>query len=338
MLVGLPRAGFIPHPPKLRVKSGGPLRIDPKCASPAPLLAALALGWTLPGTAGISFVTPNPGDPMEVRIDDQVFTAFRTDTRVPCLYPLIGPSGANLTRHYPLRKDVPGEASDHPHHTSFWFTHGAVNGHDFWHDPDCSIVAKSTVTGSDSLTAHLEWIAKGQVILREKRQYTFASRDQTRTITVTSQLTPATGDVVFGDTKEGSFAIRLAPTLRHKGEVAKGHILNSEGLTDGKVWGQRAKWVACYGPDANEQPAVVAILDHPTNLRHPTWWHARDYGLLGANPFGRHDFEGKKDQPHLGDHTLKKGDTLTLRYQLLIHQGTVESAKVPDAWTTFAKQ
>jgi hypothetical protein len=302
------------------------------------LISALLLaGTALSGAAEITFVKPRPQDPLVVQVDGQTFTAFRTDTRVPCLYPLVGPSGANITRHFPLKKNVPGEASDHPHHTSFWFTHGSVNGHDFWHGQKCTIVAKSTVTGSGTLTANLDWIAKGQVILKEQRQYKFSADDKTRRIDVTSKLTPAAGDVVFGDTKEGSFAIRFAPTLRLKGEVAKGHILNSEGQKDGDTWGKRAKWVAYHGPDANNAPAVVAILDHPRNLRHPTWWHARDYGLLAANPFGQHDFEKKKDQPRLGDYTLKKGSTLTQRYQLVIHQGTIETAGIEDAWKAFAK-
>ena len=61
------------------------------------------------------------------------------------------------------------------------------------------------------------------------------------------------------------------------------------------------------------------------------------YGLLAANPFGQHDFEKKKDQPHLGDYTLKKGTALTQRYQLVIHQGTIDTAKVEDAWKAFGR-
>jgi hypothetical protein len=77
-------------------------------------------------------------------------------------------------------------------------------------------------------------------------------------------------------------------------------------------------------------------MDHPSNLRHPTWWHARDYGLLAANPFGIHDFEGKEDE-HLGDYTLKKDETLTLRYQVVVHQGTLESAALPKHFKKFSK-
>jgi hypothetical protein len=33
------------------------------------------------------------------------------------------------------------------------------------------------------------------------------------------------------------------------------------------------------------------MMDHPSNPRFPTYWHARDYGLFSLNPFGVRDFE-----------------------------------------------
>jgi len=30
----------------------------------------------------------------------------------------------------------------------------------------------------------------------------------------------------------------------------------------------------------------IAVFDHPSNPRHPTTWHVRDYGLFAANPLG----------------------------------------------------
>ena len=80
---------------------------------------------------------------------------------------------------------------------------------------------------------------------------------------------------------------------------------------------------------------MVALLDHPENLRHPTWWHARDYGLLAANPFGAKDF---KDKTFKGDGSfiLKKGESLTQRYRLILHQGDLESARVEASWQEFS--
>ena len=36
-----------------------------------------------------------------------------------------------MTRNWPM-KNVENEEHDHPHHRSFWYAHGDVNGHDFW--------------------------------------------------------------------------------------------------------------------------------------------------------------------------------------------------------------
>ena len=56
--------------------------------------------------------------------DSKLITEFRTDRQVPCLYPLVGPNGTSVTRHYPFKEGIAGEATDHPHHISAWFTHG----------------------------------------------------------------------------------------------------------------------------------------------------------------------------------------------------------------------
>ncbi|HBE97894.1 MAG TPA: hypothetical protein DDW68_12055 [Verrucomicrobiales bacterium] len=266
---------------------------------------------------------------------DKLITEYRTDSSVPYLYPLVGPSGTGLTRSFPMVKDVAGEQSDHPHHRSFWFTHGNVNGHDFWHDPkhNSKIQHQSfeNVKGG-TFTANLHWTHKDKIILKEKRTYQFEKlSDKALSIVVNSQIT-AEIDAKFADTKEGSFALRIAPTLRHKGNVAKGQLANSEGQIDGKVWGKRAKWVSVHGPDSKGQATVITMMDHPENLRHPTWWHARTYGLIAANPFGKKDF-GEKES---GDYNLKRGKTLTQRYGILLESGKFDKEAVAKSYQKFA--
>ena len=72
----------------------------------------------------------------------------------------------------------------------------------------------------------------------------------------------------------------------------------------------------------------VAIFDHPSNPRHPTWWHARAYGLVAANAFGVHNFESKP--AGTGDFTIEAGESATFRYRFLFHEGDVERGKI--AW------
>jgi hypothetical protein len=143
------------------------------------------------------------------------------------------------------------------------------------------------------------------------------------------------GKVALGDTKEGSMAIRLAPTMRLKtkeGKVGKGHILNSEGQRDGQTWGKRAAWCDYYGP-VEGKTVGVAIFDHPKNPKHPTWWHVRDYGLFTANPFGVHNFERK--QKGVGDITIPDGESLTFKYRFYFHKGDTNQADVAEHYRQY---
>lgn len=277
------------------------------------------------------------GSSLKIFRGETLVTEYRTDHDFPYLYPLVGPAGNNLTRNFPMSDDFKDEEKDHPHHRSFWFTHGSVNGHDFWASSDhkSRIIHKSFENqDGGSFTANLVWDHDGEVLLKEKRTFHFDMPDDTTmSVDVTSVLT-AVVDVTFGDTKEGSFSMRIAPTLRTEGKVAKGHLANSEGQKDGEVWGKRANWISAYGPDPEGKATVMTMMDHPSNLRHPTYWHARTYGLLTANPFGVKDFTKKGN----GDFLLKKGESQIQRYRVLIQTGDFDSNSVKKAFGAFSKK
>jgi len=82
-------------------------------------------------------LTQSP-DKISVEIDGKPFSDFfiGKDARKPYLHPLRTADGKIITRHYPM-ENVKGESHDHPHHRGLWFTHGDVNGLDFWsNEPD----------------------------------------------------------------------------------------------------------------------------------------------------------------------------------------------------------
>ena len=283
----------------------------------------------------------------QVLINGELFVGYNTiDTAKPFLYPIIGPTGANMTRHYPMKKGVAGESDDHPHHTSFWFAHGGVNGVDLWHGK--GKVVENVIsefppkTGLDvSIKAQDIWLKKDRNVMADvETDYGFSVlKDGSRVIDYHTNITPGEGadKLVFADTKEGTMAIRLAPQLRLKGDVATGKAINSNGDKDGKVWGKRAKWVAYWGV-IDGKTCGVAIFDHPTNLRHPTWWHARDYGLVAANPFGMSDFERGKHKRGAGSYTVKKGEALDQRYRFILFAGTAEEADIAGKYDQWVKE
>lgn len=275
---------------------------------------------------------------LQILDSGQLLSAFHSDGRFPFLYPVHSPSGANVLRNWPMKPDFAGEEQDHPHHRGIWLTHGSVNGYDFWVDTGKgsptirtnSIADKVANKDAASFTADLTWVADKNELLKEVRRYRFSKPNaDTIRIDIESTLTAIADTVVFGDTKEGTFALRTDRTLRVKGETAKSTLTNSNGQTNLDAWGKKASWAAYSGPDELGKPAVVAIVENPDSFRSPTHWHARDYGLLAANPFGIHDFEKKKDKT-LGNHTLKKDESIKLSYSVIVHHGTLETAKLNE--------
>lgn len=245
----------------------------------------------------------------------------------PYFHPLLMPDGARLSRNWPM-EEGPDEAKDHPHHRGLWFTFGEVNGIDFWSESERSgTIRQEELVRVHEGAVHAEvvtrnaWVARdGHVVCRDERTFRIYDTNATQLFDYEITIQASEGDVTFGDTKEGMMAIRLAPTMRLKGKVATGSIVNAAGDRDGATWGKRAAWCHYTGTVGDERYGI-AIFDHPDNLRHPTWWHVRDYGLFAANPFGLQYFERGKGLR--GEHTIPKGESLTFRYRFLMHEGEV---------------
>ena len=168
-------------------------------------------------------------------------------------------------------------------------------------------------------------------VLKEIREVTIHSQPGVRVMDFDLKLTALASAVKFGDTKEGSFGIRLAQPFSDKNG---GHIENSQGGQGEKgCWGKSADWVD-YTAKINGEAVGVAIFDHPTSFRHPSHWHVRGYCLFAVNPFGLHDFYNDKAKD--GSHTLQKGQSMSFRYRVYIHPGNTQEAKIGDQYKAYA--
>jgi hypothetical protein len=137
--------------------------------------------------------------------------------------------------------------------------------------------------------------------------------------------------VVFGDSKDGFFGIRLRPVLQE--DTGTGHISNADGLKGEKaLWGRPSNWCD-YSGSIGDEKVGVTILDDPRNPRHPVRWHARAYGLFAANPFGAAAFSGDKTQDSPTE--LEPGKSLRFRYRLIIHPGDAAAANIPAQWDRY---
>ena len=280
-----------------------------------------------------------------VTIDGKLFTEylFKGHSK-PILYPIIGPHGITMTRHYPMKEDVDNEARDHPHQKSLWFTHGDVNGVNFWLEypkPEGLIVQQSLEIVGNGIRTTDDWkTVAGKMICSDTRNICFGKTAVGPYIDYQVAIHASAGDVTFVDTKEGMMGIRTNPLLRLRADkrrgnhTAKGQALNSTGTKGAEIWGQRADWVDYWAP-IQGHTVGIAIFDHPSNPRHPTWWHARTYGLVAANPVGIHDFE-KKPQG-TGNMLIKAGTTVTFRYRFLFHEGDAQKADVAGQYERFAQ-
>ncbi|MEO8660841.1 MAG: PmoA family protein [Bryobacteraceae bacterium] len=280
---------------------------------------------------------------VDVEIDGKPFTTLYTDGPTkPYLHPLRAASGVIVTRHFPM-ENVAGETHDHPHHRGLWFTHGNVNGFDFWDEGAKDKQGKVRLKGVTNLksgnkeglvSAVFEWVdPTGKVLLTEDRTMKFRGGENVRIIDFDASLRAET-QVRFGDTKEGTFAIRLAESLKED-KGGTGRMVNAEGAeTEAHVWGKASPWVD-YSGVVEGQKVGIAIFDHPANPKHPTFWHSRAYGLFAANPFGEHDFFNDKTRD--GGLTMEAGQIKRFRYRVVIHTGNAATADIASLYERYSK-
>ena len=318
-----------------------------------PLLRSLALTCLAAlAFSGCKTSQGNPGGPrsgvqviqegstVKITIRGEPFADYHyQNVSRPYLFPIHGPGGLKMTRNWPMA-EFPGEEHDHPHHRSFWYAHGEINGQDFWSEGDKAgktlhdrfIKLGSDRQGGIIKTANKLVAKDGTIVATDERTIRILDRVEDRVMDFEITIFASHGELKFGDTKEGSMALRLAETMRLKGKVGKGHIVNSEGVRDADTWGKRAKWVDYHGP-VDGQTVGVALFDHPSNPRHPTWWHVRDYGLFAANPFGLHDFE--KKPAGAGDFVVKAGGKVTFKYRFYFHRGDELQSRVAEKYAEY---
>jgi len=305
------------------------------------------IGMIASASSGRAEVTAEKSDRgVVIKIDGQLFTEYLTKAgQQPALYPVIGPGGKGVTRSYPFTPPEENGTNDHPHHQSFWMNHGIVNGVDFWASnrndktgsvPHIAQRGDARVSGDGSavtIVTDNDWMNGDQRVCEDVRTLKFGSGPgKSRWIDFSITIKATDGDVTFGDTKEGSFAVRVADSMRVDAKQG-GKITSSDGLSDGQAWGRPAAWVDYTGPVDGEITGI-AIMSHPQSFRAKPIWHVRTYGLFATNPFGKKDFPNA-DEIEQGPVTIKKGESLTLRYRVWLHEGATNKDAIEKVFREF---
>jgi hypothetical protein len=293
------------------------------------------------GGADVKFVQDT--NKIDILIGGNLFTTYRYGLELtkPILYPVKSPSGILLTRHFPF-EIVPGESNDHPHHMGIFFTYDKVNNDGFWNNrtsPPQVKYIKTTKMENGQLSTISHWVGKsGKTLLEEKRDMVFSAEANQYAIDFNITLTAQDEKIVFGDTKEGMFAIRVADWLSE--EKGTGKYLDSDGnIGEPNIWGKKASWVRLQG-SKDGKTVGIAIFNHPASVCYPTYWHARGYGLFSADPFGQLDFlKGRNvENPQPLNFTLHPGQGALFRFRMIIYEGQKSAENLEKEFQNFAKQ
>lgn len=298
------------------------------------LFASVSVGAAADSVA----FTQQPGR-IRVSIQGKPFGALycAREQDKPFLFPLRSAAGVNVVRGWPV-EPAPGDSDDHPHQRGLWWAHGLTNGVDFWTNregtgryelksaPKVDARAATIRVDLDMVTAKKEIL--GSLI----EEYTFRADGDNRVVDVRVQILADRGiPVKLGDTREGVMAIRVCEELN---ESRGATLLNSEGgVGEKEIWGKRGKWVD-YSGKVQGTAVGVAMFDHPSNPKFPTFWMARGYGLLAANAFGESEFTGDKTRD--GSITIPPGGKLEFRHRVVIHPGDAKSASVEKLYQLWA--
>lgn len=243
----------------------------------------------------------------------------------PFFMHLRAPDGTQVTRNHPPKA---GDAADHDTmHPGLWLAFGDLAGADFWRNKGTvahvDFVEKPTATkDGGTFAVRNRYSANGKAVCDEVCRVTISAGPAGYFIDWTSEFSSA-GDFTFGDQEEMGLGVRVATPLTVKGG---GRIVNSAGAKNEKqVWGKAADWCD-YGGTIDGTDIGVVLMPDPTNFRR-SWFHARDYGVLVANPFGKNAFAGGEKSKVV----VKAGETFRVRFGVLVY-----SAK-PDIGAAFAE-
>lgn len=294
-------------------------------------------------------------DRVDVVVDGKPFTTYFYGAAVakPYLMPLRTGGGTIVTRGFPVGNDASAGdrkgSSFEPHQRPLYFAHGDIDGLDFWGEAAFAKYyndhghqayghmalekIEEVKAAGDAGTIRARFLLEdpnNRVVAEETQSYRFEGTGGTRTVDCEFVVRATNGPLDFGDSKEGTFGIRLAPEL----SAPYDHMTNSNGAQGEKaIWGKPANWVNYRGTIGGKEVGI-AVFDHPASFHHPTTWHARAYGLFAANPFALREFA--KDPSKDGSWTVPEGQSLRFRYRVLIYDGAFDAKRIEKAYEEYA--
>ncbi len=273
-------------------------------------------------------IVPQPDGQASFQRDGMEITRYHFGPGLnrPFLFPIIGPAGRSLTR-----MGHPHDPESHSHHNSVWISHNDVGDVDFWSDRRLGTIRHKRIVQYEdegkrsTITADNEWVDKdGKVLLSETRRIGVVLLEGKEwLLVIDSTFAAKDKPVTLGKTPFGVIGVRMAKTIGVND--GGGRIRNSEGgVNEKEIFWKRARWVDYSGAIENGTIEGITLFDHPGNPNHPSHFHVRNDGWMGASL----TFEGPREIP--------RGQVLHLRYGLYVHSDMKLAADIEKQWKRFA--
>jgi len=262
---------------------------------------------------------------IDVLINKNLFTSyiFSEDEKYPFFFPVNGPSNSSVTS---MRN------GNYPHHSSLFFGCDKVNGGNYWQEglergQIISLRADIIESGNDKVVIEAENIwrrpnANSPIKDFRKITITAPSNDLFQIdFDITMEMLM---DVTIDKTNHSLFSGRMDADLA---VTNGGTMVNANGDKGEKgTFGKRSPWIDFYGKRGDKFEGM-AIMQHPSNEWYPSPWFTRDYGFFSPTPM----YWPANDK----ETTLKKGQTIQLKYRVLVHAGDVASAKIAEQFELY---
>lgn len=240
----------------------------------------------------------------------------------PFIHPIKAPDGQGVLTEY-----RPGH---HTHQTGLYWGLKRVNERDFF--AECC--KPGTEGYHQKISAHVtremgeevKWQTvydllndEGNTILTETQIWSLREEGDKYLIDLVWKGN-AKRDVTVGEFFVGGLFLRMQ---WYQG--INGQVVNASGQRNLEAEAQRSIWADVgIQVDGRDDPAHIAMFDHPDNNGFPVPWRVDHQ--LGVGP----------SRQILGDWNLKEGQTEVARYRLVVYTGDLEPAYLTKLWTEFA--
>lgn len=242
----------------------------------------------------------------------------------PFLHPITAPDGKGTVTQY--------APNHHKHQTGIFYGFTNVNGRDYFHHPEGSywqrvsvnVIKPNALQSGEAVqwqTVYNLLDDKGEAILQESQLWTLRDLGDQYVMDL-DWYGDAKVDIKIGKYDYGGLFIRMP---WQEGSDAK--LVNSARETNGRAEGRRAAWTnLSMTVPGRDNPAHIAVFDHPQNNGYPLPWRVDGQFGLGTA------------RSRLGDWTIPQGKREIIKHRFVIYTGEFSDVAVGKKWTEFSGQ